>query len=394
VPKVPVGIRQDSQGRWRYEFQRTAPDGTTFRKQGTAPSLELCIERQAEAIKAFESGRTEKTPSFSEWVEYFRTTILPVAPSRTGKRFGLRTVEGYNSIINKWLLPHLGQIHLDKLTPEHVEAMLAKTNASIQGKLNIRNLGSLIFGHAQKRGKIPHNHLNPFKAVQIARDRRKTDSEGNILQTARVLTQAEEESLLQAAEGHWSYGCILLSLRTGLRIGEVLGLEWKYIDLNRRTLTVTITRQRVSKATKKLMGNEAKGGLLRVPPKTSSGERTIPLPNSAFQWLKEEKERNQTPFVFPNSTHTNPPEPRRLAMAFNSMVRKAKLPSVDSRGFPLPIPTFHDLRHTWCTRHATEYKTLPNVLMKLAGHSRIETTLSLYVHTDTEDLVAAQANLP
>lgn len=396
MPKVPTGIRKDKKGRWRYEFQRTNTDGTKFRKEGTATTLELCIKKQAEAIQAFEAGlvKATKTPTFAEWVDYFRTTILPVAPSRTGKRFGLRTVEGYSSIIKKWLVPYLGHVPLDKLTPEHVEAMLAKVPGGIQQKLNIRNLGSLIFGHAQKRGKIPFSHLNPFKAVQIAKERRKTDSEGNVIAAARVLTQDEEAKLLEAAQGHWCYGCILLSLRLGLRIGEVLGLEWKYIDLNSRTVTVTIQRQRVNRETKRLMGNEAEGGLLRMAPKTSSGERTIPLPNSAYEWLLEESKRNTTPFVFPNSTKTNPFEPRKLGMTFNSMVEKANLPKLDSRGIQLPIPTFHDLRHTWCTRHATEYKTLPNVLMKLAGHSRIETTLALYVHTDEADLALAQANIP
>jgi integrase len=391
---LPRGIRQGKDSRFHWEVDRIRTDGSRFRKAGSAKTAEDALERFNAALAEFEGGESSngRTPTFGEWAEYAKTQIFPVAPSRSGKPFSPRTVQGYVGIIEGSLKPLLGDILLDRLTPEHVEAALVKIGGEPQTRLNVRNLGSKLYEIAARRGKVPQG-FNPFKAVQIAKPKRKRDDEGHEVKDARVLTHSEEEALLSKADGHWCYGAILLACRLGLRMGEVLGLEWADVDFEAKTVTIRQQRQRITKATRDLMGIKSKGGLMKVDPKSEWGFRMIPLPASVLAWLKEERARNESPFIIPNELGNNPKEPRRLTGCFNAAVAKAEIKPHDAKGKPLPMPTFHDLRHTWCTRMATEYKVLPNVLMRLAGHSRVETTLGFYVHSEEADLFGAMANI-
>ncbi len=174
----------------------------------------------------------------------------------------------------------------------------------------------------------------------------------------------------------------------------MLGLDWENINLTDKIIIVSQQRQRVNKKTRDLMKIESKQGLLVVDPKTTTSKRVVPIPPSVVDWLKEERERNTTRFLIPNTIGTNSREKNKLTEAFNALVVKAKIKPHDADGRPLPMPTFHDLRHTFCTRMANDYKVLPNVLMRLAGHSRIETTLGFYVHVEDGDLAEAMNNVP
>ncbi len=391
---LPKGVRKGKDGRFYWEFDKLRTDGSRFRKAGSVKTAEEAASKLKSAAEDFESNEqsTGRVPTFGEWCEYFKTDIMPVMPSRSGKPYSPRTVQGYVAIIDATLVPMLGDIILNKMTPEHVESMLKKAGGEAQTRKNIRNLGSKLYEVAQLRAKATHG-FNPFKAVLIAKPKMKRDSEGHEISHVRVLTADEEKRLFAEAECHWCFGAILIAIKCGLRMGEVLGLEWANIDFDKGTLTVRQQRQRITKKTRDLMGIKSKGGLMKLDPKSDWGFRMIPLPTSALKWLQDERTRNQTPFVIPNINGNNPKEPRRLTQCFNDVVTKAEITIADEHGKPLAKPTFHDLRHTWCTRHANDYRTLPHVLKKLAGHSRIETTLGYYVHAEEGDLFSAQHNV-
>jgi integrase len=327
-----------------------------------------------------------------EWANYCLEHIFPNMPSRRGRGYSPRTIQGYAGIIELNIQPLLGDILLDKLTPEHIDKLLAQYSAT-QTKLNIRNLGSTLYVIAEQRKKVSHG-FNPFKSVQIARPRKERHENGQVLEHVRILSEKELKSLLKCAKEHpdyhWTYTPILLGMKLGLRSGEVLGLEWKNVDFEKRTVRITQQRQRVTKKTRERMGLKGKGGLLVVEPKTDSGYRTIPMPNSVYEWLKEERKRNQTPFVVPNELGTNAREPRRYNGGFKKLVEKLKLhESKDEHGTPLPVPTHHDLRHTFCSRMANEFKVPVQILKVIAGHSDVHTTLSYYVHANEAGIAEA-----
>lgn len=156
---------------------------------------------------------------------------------------------------------------------------------------------------------------------------------------------------------------ISLSMYMGLRIGEVCALQWKDIDLEKRTLTVSKTIQRVQckfgvKRTK----------LIITEPKSESSKRIIPIPSCLLPLLKKFKADSD---VYVVSGKNKPVEPRTIQYRFAKILRNADLQSFH----------YHSLRHLFATRCIElgfDVKTLSEIL----GHSSVEVTLNRYIHSD------------
>jgi len=397
--RLPEGVRLGKDGRFFWALTRKREDGSTFRKAGSAATAQDAGAKYKAALKDFEQGMeaTNAQVTFGEWADYCLESIFPVAPSRLGKGFSPKTITEYERQITTNLKPLIGDIVLTKLTPEHVDAALSKLTGT-QNKIKARNVGSKLYALAEARRKVPYG-ANPFKAVQIAKPRKERHDNGATVETIRTLTAKEEECLLGTSYNHpvygWVHGVILLGLRLGLRKGEILGLEWRNVDFKNKVVRITQQRQRISKATRERMNIKSDGGLIVVDPKTDSGFRTIPLPPSVLAWLTEERKRNDTPFVIPNTLGNLPREPRKVDNAFGKIVELCKLhESKDEHGTPKAIPTPHDLRHTFCSRMANDFNVPVQVLATIAGHSDVKITLAYYVHADTSGIAKAMANMP
>lgn len=157
--------------------------------------------------------------------------------------------------------------------------------------------------------------------------------------------------------------CILLSLYTGLRIGEICGLKWSDIDFEHSALTVRRTVQRIRKGTH---GTK----LITGTPKSKSSCRTIPVPEFLMKILSKFRSYNDN-YILSDSEKAT--EPRTLQHRFKATLEKAQLPSVN----------YHSLRHmfaTNCLYIGFDIKTLSEIL----GHSSVETTLNRYVHSSME----------
>jgi integrase len=160
---------------------------------------------------------------------------------------------------------------------------------------------------------------------------------------------------------------------SGLRRGELLGLQWERVDLDAETLQVVQTLQRV-------------GGKLQLKaPKTRKSRRTVPLPPPVVEALKahkiaQGKERlaagpawHDTGMVFASAVGT-PMEPDNLGRSWYR-VRKV---------LPEPRPRFHDPRHTCVTLLLTE-GVAPLIVQEIVGHSAIHVTMTIYAHTSLEE---------
>lgn len=154
---------------------------------------------------------------------------------------------------------------------------------------------------------------------------------------------------------------ILLSLCTGMRIGEVCALKWEDVDFSQKIITVKHTVGRIynceSKSTEKINSS----------PKTSNSYREIPISKQLLLSLKIVKKTSLSLFVVGNSIHSK--EPRSYRDYFARLLKRLNLPPI----------VFHGLRHTFATRcieSQCDYKTVSVIL----GHSNVATTLNLYVH--------------
>ncbi|MBQ8657092.1 MAG: site-specific integrase [Prevotella sp.] len=157
---------------------------------------------------------------------------------------------------------------------------------------------------------------------------------------------------------------ILISLCTGMRIGELCALRWQHVDTKNGTIRVERTLGRIYDC------EEHKTYLVEGLPKTSSSRRLIPI-NKELQEILAVFKRFAQEDYYVLTNKPSPTEPRTYRRYYNRL-----LDSLD-----IPRLKFHGLRHSFATRcieKRCDYKTVSAIL----GHASLSTTMDLYVHPD------------
>jgi integrase len=285
-----------------------------------------------------------------------------------------RSVESFTVIVNKHIVPALGRIRLDKLTPQQVQALLekkrepykTKTKAgkviekhglSPQSIASIRTVLRSALSQALKWGMVARNVATLIDPPRIPRPKTHAiDADG-------------ARKLLEAARGERFEAILVLALTLGLRRGEILGLRWSDVDFDSRTIRVNQALQRV-------------GGKLQVTEvKTERSRRVVAVPECVVRAVKTRRaqqaqerllagvEWKDSDLAFTNPCG-GPLEPITLHRDFKRLLRAAELPT-ETR--------FHDLRHTAASLLLAEGVHL-RVIMELLGHSSISLTANTYAH--------------
>ena len=153
---------------------------------------------------------------------------------------------------------------------------------------------------------------------------------------------------------------ILVALFTGLRIGELCGIQMKDISLIDKTITVNKTVQRIY---------DKKKGTTYInvgPPKTKTSARTIPIPSLLMNIVKKFYTENPNHFFLTGKA--KPTEPRTYRQFFSRFLKRNGLQQVK----------FHEIRHTFAVRAIEipefDIKSLPEIL----GHKNVSFTLNVY----------------
>jgi integrase len=183
------------------------------------------------------------------------------------------------------------------------------------------------------------------------------------------LSPEEARALLEAAKGDRLEALYAVALACGLRMGEILGLRWRDVDLEQGRFAVSHALQRHKGA-----------GLVLAETKTDRSRRTIALPAPLIAMLRTHRVRQieerllagsrwrDTGFMFTSGIGT-PLEPRRLFRVFKTMLKRARLPDI----------RFHDLRHSAASLMLAQGVPL-RVVMEILGHSSISLTADTYSH--------------
>ena len=176
------------------------------------------------------------------------------------------------------------------------------------------------------------------------------------------LSKEEEQNLIQCIYLHLNRKTagILVALMTGLRIGELCGLQMKDISLADNTIVVNKTVQRIY--------DKHKGTTyIHIgPPKTKTSARTIPIPSLLGNIIKRFMTENPNHYFLTGKT--KPTEPRTYRQFFARFIKRNGLPKVK----------FHEIRHTFAVR-AIEIPDFDiKSLYEILGHKNVSFTLNVY----------------
>lgn len=199
-----------------------------------------------------------------------------------------------------------------------------------------------------------------------------------------IFSVEEQQIFMSECKDHKNGLFFILALGTGLRLGELLALEWR--DINFKDNYISITKS--IKSTYKI---DSKGNrtfeVISQSPKTKNSIRNVPLSSNLITLLKEHRKQqllirdknidiyfdNNLVFSTPTGNYLNESNIRKY---FKRILKKCNLKEI----------RLHDLRHTFATR-LFENGIAPKTVQSILGHADISTTLNIYTHVmkDTKD---------
>lgn len=270
-----------------------------------------------------------------------------------------RTYERYKLITDRHISDRIGGMELNSLSPlvlqRFITELLQNGNQKTGKGLSANSVNTVI-SVLQNSLRTAHRlgMTAAYTADKLKRPRRKEKP----MECFALAEQKQIEQAVLNGRKDKLYG-ILLCLYSGLRIGELIALQWADIDFAKGILTV-------SKSC-----HDGKDGLVMDEPKTAASRRMIPLPKQLLPVLKRLKKKSDSSFVV--SANGKPVAVRSYQRSFELLLKKLNIPH---KGF-------HSLRHTFATR-ALECGMDVKTLAEILGHKNPTVTLNRYAHSFME----------
>lgn len=265
---------------------------------------------------------------------------------------------------------HLGNPPLDRITPEVLEGFYRQLAGRGYSKSVITHVRNFLHGAYERAIRYGRAAQNPVDLAQLPRLPAR--------EAGREIAEEELVRILEAARGHRLFPAFYLLAALGLRRGEVLGLTWADVDLDRGEV-------RIRRA---LVPNLLTGKAVLGPTKTSGSNRVLPLPQEAVDLLRQHREHLEEDglyrpegLVFPSLNGT-PIRPENFRRVWLEILKKAGVPRA----------RLHDLRATFITRIIRQTGN-PKLAAALAGHRSLTTALQHYAKVSQEDLKATLRSL-
>lgn len=361
MPKKGENIRKRADGRWegRYKVD-TLPNGKTkYRSvygktyKEVKSKMYFCASQSYFSDKEKTSQKILIRDIIDTWINTNKSTHKGATEIR------------YEYLIKKHIIPELGDVPLSSVTSSMLTSFMNRKleQGSLNGKealspAYVRSIMSVtlsILQFAVNEGLCQPLNINLQKPSIDKRE----------LEVLSVFDQNRLESALLNNINETKLG-ILISLNTGLRIGEVCALSWNDIDFENQIFHIRSTVARV-----KSTDSGVNSKLIIDKPKTKSSLRDIPIPSKLLTILVSMKKQSKGKYVV--SAENSFVSPRTYEYRYHKILDEYNIPSVN----------YHTLRHTFATRCievGVDVKTLSEIL----GHANVSITLNTYVHSSME----------
>lgn len=290
------------------------------------------------------------------------------------KELGAKTYDIYVRFLKNRILPVFGHMRLDQVKPFHVVKFISEL--SEEGNRQDGQEGGLSSGTIQYIHRVLNNVFSRAHEWKIIKNNPVSSVKKPKVKYKEVKPYNDEElvalfTVLETQPIHWRV-MILLALTTGLRRGELVGLEWKHINLDKGILSVEQT-----------ISMFENGEPVITEPKTEKSKRKLHLPDSMIEELKEYKKHIHDQldivgdmwtqkdhfFVFCNYDG-KPFYPETPYLHFRELLKKNNLRYI----------RFHDLRHTAATMLINQ-GVHAKIISERLGHASITTTMNIYGHS-------------
>lgn len=362
-------VEKRGENKWRLNVPGgTGPDGKrkVFRKNAEAKS-----GREAEKLLDLFSAEVLKgeyvQPSKLTFKDYSERWLRDYAEAE----LELKTIHRYRELLVSRVLPAMGHLKLGEIKGVHLAEFyrnLKEDGIRLDGKpgklsdSTVHHHHRLLSSMLNKAVEWQLISSSPTEKLKPPKVKKKQAAFYDEDQSARLLGALDEAPLKYKV-------AILLTITTGLREGELAGLEWPDVNFENETITV---RQ----AAQYLPGK----GTFEKDPKNETSKREIPVASSVMGLIKEYrkeqmKRRLKVGDLWQGSERLfttwdgRPGHAYAVGAWFSKFLKRHKLPHL----------TFHGLRHTAATLMIAEGIPLKNV-SSLLGHAKIGTTGDIYAH--------------
>ena len=366
-------IRQRKDGRWEgrvivgYDDKGKPIQKSVFGKSKTECNQKLkLLKDDTVAVAGRLPSQAKPNMKLGEWMDMWYQYYGKIGVSVT-------TQDSYKNYIYKHIIVDIGHLQLDQVTQKNIQDYYERL------KVGGRLVRQDIFGEGVSDRMVRGIHAMIRKALE------KANNEGLIptnpaigckippkkAREMEILTHEEIQRFIIQAAYDGYYELFLLEFATGMRRGEICGLQW--IDLDFDSGELKIRRQVVS----------VDDGVIVKKPKTKGSVRTVILDASLLKVLYELKQKSESQWIFPSPVKNDSPlNPQTVYRKTQQILERAQCKKV----------RFHDLRHTFATmslENGMDIKTLSNMI----GHSSVATTLDIYSHITDEMLKNASRTI-
>ena len=339
--RIVVGHKENGEPIFRYVYGKTQRELTD--------KLHQSIEAHRGA-QLTEDSRMSLSQWLDRWLdEYMKNAIRP------------NTLRQYRQYADLYVKPHLGDKSLSSITPADIQKLYRKLKESGRVKPHPKQGRSLSDSMLRGIHVMLHHALKDAEQANLIV---KNPTDGVTKpkaghQPQKILNDEQLDRFMAAiqADEIWR-DFFYTELTTGLRRGEICGLQWTDFDEGSGTLKVRRTLRK--EAGEWVMGET----------KTYAGARDIILPYTTAEILRERKRSALTQWIFPNPLKPEEPmPPNRAYEQMKAILKNAGLPDI----------RFHDLRHTFAT-HALASGVDAKTLSGILGHTNASFTLDTYTH--------------
>ncbi|WP_018559591.1 site-specific integrase [Streptomyces sp. BoleA5] len=364
-PNGAGSIWQRKDGRYEARVYVPQPDGTRKRKTVYGSTWEECDEKRQELVRRDRQGipTPSRSAKLSEWLPYWLEEYIRPHRKRT-------TYVKYEMHVRLYLVPLLGSRRLESLNTANVRRMVSEVTAQTSAATarEAHRVLRTALTAACREELISRNVVQLVPAPQVEP------------RALNPWTLDETLTFLESARGDGLYPAFVLAVALGLRRGEILGLQWRDVDLERRTLTVRTTLHRGGKE-------------LYLDTTKNRRTRAIPIPLMCvaplrWQRLRQSAQRasaggkwHDSDLVFTTRSGL-PIEPRNLYRSFLRIASSAELPQV----------RLHDTRHG-CASLLFAAGIAPRTVMEILGHSQIAVTMNVYTHVSDDSRREAMSHM-